>query len=100
MQFFFLIENEIGNLEAFALVSVYGPPDADLLEESYHTLHACTYQGQDNLKVVKISDILSVISMQPLPLIGDEQENRWFVVEKSGLDDTELTGYTDPLDEV
>ncbi len=75
-------------------------PDADLLEESYHTLHACTYNGQDNLKVVKVSDILSVISMQPLPLIGDEQESRWFVVEKSGLDDTELTGYTDPLDEV
>lgn len=94
-----MIENDACNLETYALVSIYGPPDADLLEDSYHTLHACTYQGQDSLKVVKISAILSVISMQPLPLIGDEQEQKWFVVEKSGLDDTELTGYTDPLDE-
>lgn len=95
-----MVENDEDDLEAYALVSIYGPPDADLLEDSYHTLHACTYLGQDNLKVVKISDILSVISMQPLPLIGDEQESRWFVVEKSGLDDTELTGYTDPIDEM
>ena len=37
--------------------------------------------------------------MQPLPkLVPGEEEvgDLWFVVEKSGLDDTELTGYVDP----
>jgi hypothetical protein len=36
--------------------------------------------------------------MQPLPCKPNDPENLWFVVEKSGLDDTELTGYVDPVD--
>jgi hypothetical protein len=37
--------------------------------------------------------------MQPLPRKpSDPIEDMWFVVEKSGLDDTELTGYVDPID--
>jgi hypothetical protein len=39
--------------------------------------------------------------MQPLPISPDDAglDNHWFAVEKSGLDDTELTGYVDALDE-
>lgn len=43
------------------------------------------------------SDIISVISMQPLPFKNGEADNLWFVVEKSGLDDIVLTGYVDDL---
>ena len=35
--------------------------------------------------------------MQPLPPRDDTEKNLWFVVEKSGIDDTELTGYIDTI---
>lgn len=78
---------------------MYGSPDLDLLEASSHALQACCYYGQHNLQVIPITSILSVISMQILPTCPDDVglDNHWFVVEKSGIDDTELTGYVDPL---
>jgi hypothetical protein len=37
--------------------------------------------------------------MQPLPTMEGEvgRENLWFVIEKSGINNTELTGYIDDL---
>ena len=72
---------------------MYSPPDEDMLEESYNTLYACYYQGTSDLKIIKASSILSVILMQPLPKLPGDPENLWFVIEKSGLDDTELHRY-------
>lgn len=97
MQFYFLVENAEQKLDAYALISLYGPPDADMLEDSYHTLWACTYNGDDSLEVIPVSEIISVVSMQPLPPKAGDPENLWFVVEKSGLDDIEVTGYVDEL---
>jgi hypothetical protein len=81
------------------LASIYGVPDDDLLRQSSYSLHACPYLGEEGLQVIQISCILSVVSMQPLPTMEGEvdRENLWFVVEKSGIDDTELTGYVDDL---
>jgi len=87
----------------YALISMYGAPDADLLEDSSHALWACEYQGDANLKVINISSILSVVSMQPLPKLSSDEfggKKMVFVIEKSGLEDTELTGYIDPLNVV
>jgi len=100
--YFFLKQEQPEQIAAYALASVYGPPNADLLEQSFHTLHACPYLGDNNLQIIPISSILSVVSMQPLPLKPGEaeQNNLWFAIEKSGIDDTELTGYVDPVDEV
>ena len=89
MRFYFLFEDANENLVPYALVSMYGPPDLHMLEDSYHTLHACPYQGDIALKIIPVSSILSVVSMQPLPRLPGDAENLWFVVEKSGLDDTE-----------
>ena len=97
MQFYFLNENAEDELDAYALISLYGPPDADILEDSYHMLWACKYSGDDKLEVIPISAIVSVISMQPLPHKTGDPENLWFVVEKSGLDDIEMTGYVDEM---
>ena len=37
--------------------------------------------------------------MQPLPPVPtDSGKQLWFVIEKSGLDDIQLTGYEEPLD--
>lgn len=81
------------------MASLYGAPDDDLLRQSSHSLYACPYVGEADLHVIQISCILTVVSMQPLPTKVDEvgRENLWFVVEKSGFDDTELTGYVDNI---
>ena len=60
-----------------------------MLKDSYHTLRACLYQGDTSLQIIPVHSILSVVSMQPLPQLPKDAENLWFVVEKSGLDDTE-----------
>jgi hypothetical protein len=40
-----------------------------------------------------------VVSIQPLPEFVNNEEPWYFVIEKSGIDDNELTGYVDLLDE-
>ena len=91
----FLLEDDDGDLICYALFSPYGPPDAELLEDSYQTLWVSSYLGNESLEIITANSIISVVSMQPLPPLGNEEENCWFVVEKSGLDDTDLTGYVD-----
>ncbi len=45
-----------------------------------------------------MQDIISLVSMQMLSWMPDSDEPElWFAVEKSGLDDCELTGYVDPV---
>ena len=85
----------------YALVSVYSQPNQELLRESSNTLWACTYNGDNDLRVVDPSCITACVSMQPLPPLPadlDNQDRLWFVVEKSGLDDPQLTGIDDSLD--
>ena len=31
---------------SLALVSIFSPPDIDLLNTSYHTVYSCEYQGE------------------------------------------------------
>ena len=82
-----------------ALVSVYSHPVQEILVDSSNTLWACRYRGDDNLQVVDVSSIMACVSMQPLPPApGDSGERLWFVVEKLGLEDIQLTGYEEPLD--
>jgi hypothetical protein len=88
-----------------ALVSLYSPPDTNLLTESYGTLWSCKYQGHDDLVVVDAKAILSVVAMVPLPFpLGDieidteqdtdsESGEYFFVVEKPGLEVFAMGGY-------
>ena len=64
-----------------------------MYEDSFGCLWACTYSGNDNLAVIKISSIESVVSMQPLPKADGDPNGLFFVVEKLGLDDVELMGH-------
>ena len=93
-QFYFQIAdpNDDDKFIPYALVSLYGPPNAEMLEQSFWTLWACTYSGLNDLLIIPISSIISIVSMQTLPCLP---EDLWFVVEKSGLDDTEVSGYVD-----
>jgi hypothetical protein len=97
VQFFFYAANkdceDERNPDAYALVSFYRPRDEDMYEDSFGCLWACTYSGNTDLAVIKISVIQSVISMQPLPQAKGNPDGLFFVVEKLGLDDDEMKGY-------
>ncbi|KAH8987683.1 hypothetical protein EDB86DRAFT_2808718 [Lactarius hatsudake] len=83
----------------YALVSVYSRPVREILLESSYTLWVCRYRGDSDLRVIDLSSIMSCISMQPLPPAPtDSESGLWFVVEKSGLEDAELTGFEETLD--
>lgn len=95
VHFYFLQEDAHEKLVPCALVSMYGPLDQDMVEDSYHTVFACPYRGDLDLQVIPVSSIVSVVSMQPLPRLPGDAEDLWFVVEKSGLDVIESLGYFD-----
>ena len=65
-----------------------------MFDDSFHTLWACHYLGSDNLKIIKLEEIISesVVSMQPFHQDQPEGDpgDLWFVVEKSGMDDVEM----------
>lgn len=65
---------------SFALVSLYGAPDAELLERSTGTVWSCEYRGEGGLKVIPAKLIASVVAMVPL------QAGCFYVVEKLGLE--------------
>ena len=82
---------------AYALVSMYSRPFQELLNESSNTLWACQYTG-DDLRVVELSSIVACVSMQPLPRLPDDSPGLWFVAEKLGLEDFQLTGFEEPME--
>ena len=87
-------------MHTLALVSLYGPPDQWLLEQSHHSLWSCKPQG---LAVVDVKSILSVVAMIPhSPSIpGNAQvEERFFVVEKIGLEVANMGGFQEQLAEL
>ena len=91
-----------------AAVSVFTMPDADLLMESAYTLRACFYQGQNACEVIRPTDIVSVVAMVPLPQThldtrvapaGYTYADRYFVVEKPGLDVAFMAGHGEEQEE-
>ena len=81
----------------YAVVSVYSHPVQSILDESCNTLWACRYTGTGGLRIIKLSCILACVSIQPLPPLITDPEGLWFVLEKSGLEDVQLTGAEEPM---
>ena len=79
-------------LVPWALVSVYSDPDPRLLGDSFNTIWACRNTGSAGLQAIPASSILSLVSMQPLPAFPHELQDLWFVVEKSSLEEMQLSG--------
>ena len=98
VQFFFYSANDNPEEDkipdVYALVSLYGPPDLSLLSDSFNCLWACTYSRTDNLVVIPVKSISSVISMQPLPDVDGDPNKLFFVVEKLGLDNDRICRLT------
>lgn len=92
VQFFFYTQE----MYPKAIVSLYGPPDMDLYEASFKTVYSCNFTRYEELQVIDVRDIMSVVSRQPFPR-DSPHEGKWFVVEKSGLESEALAGYIEPL---
>jgi hypothetical protein len=83
----------------YALVSIYSRPIQDILLASSHTLWMCQHHGDDGFRIVDLTSIIACVSMQPLPHVpGNPEGTFWFVVEKSGLEDAQLTGFEEDID--
>lgn len=84
-------------VHSLAVVSVFSPPDRDLLHQSFQTVYVCHYQGADALSVIDIKQIESVVSMIPYFKVTPDgeleiPETEHFLMEKIGLDITPLLG--------
>ncbi|KAF8871855.1 hypothetical protein BD779DRAFT_1613874 [Infundibulicybe gibba] len=77
-----------GFQKPLALVSLYSPPDMELLHQSHDTVWACRYQGMGSLHIIDVQSILSVVGMIPMP--HHPVPNTRFVAEKLGLDVADL----------
>lgn len=93
-----------GAVEALAMVSIYNPPDYDLLKASFNTVWACSYSGTQQLAVIPVKLIQSAVAMVPWPknsetaTSGVQEVPKFFVVEKMGLDVVEFDTESGPHD--
>ena len=80
-----------GLLSTLAVISLYSAPLSDLLIRSHGTLIACKYCGDLNLVVVDVACIKAVVAMIPYSPPGmDKDDGYYFLVERPGLDITNL----------
>jgi len=70
---------------AFALISLYSPPNEHILRSTSDTLVVCRHQHERELTVIDVKSILSVIAMAPFPFLIDGHGNQYFMIEKMGL---------------
>jgi hypothetical protein len=61
------------------MVLPYSQPNEDLLRDSHGTLYVCKKRGQDELTVVNVKTIQSVVAMIPFPLKADEEGKPDFI---------------------
>jgi hypothetical protein len=93
VQYYFQVRIE-GSIKSLALISRYSAPNKHLLQTSHGTLSSSYYLGNDELQVIDIKDIRSVVAMIPHTRqqeyceAGMEQKPTMFLIEKVGL------GYT------
>ncbi|KAG2021266.1 hypothetical protein CC2G_006520 [Coprinopsis cinerea AmutBmut pab1-1] len=82
IQFFFHHQGD-----AYALASLFSEPNTQIHEETLSAVSARHYLGNNNLVVVKSDQILTLVSMQPLPPKAGEPPNLWVVMGKLGVDE-------------
>ncbi|KAG1799618.1 uncharacterized protein BJ212DRAFT_1287936, partial [Suillus subaureus] len=89
--FFFELRSDHNTqmLKPLTLVSLYSTPDRTLLQELNDTFYTCKHQGEAGLRVVQVTTFLSVVSMIPHMLAGEE---RFCMFEKPGMDLANLGG--------
>jgi hypothetical protein len=83
-----LLEGPGYQYKTVAIISLYSPPDEELLNLSHHTVWSCTSQGEAGLRIVDVTTICAVVAVIPHrpTLPSGVTQDRLFVVEKTGLD--------------
>jgi hypothetical protein len=84
-------------VHSLALVSVFSPPDQELLELSHRAVYVCHHGGIDALVIVDVKAIKEVVAMVPdyeVTVEGDivTPENRFSLVESPFLKLAALSG--------
>jgi hypothetical protein len=85
VEYFFWLQ--FGDMvHSLALVSMFSPPDQDLLKLSHHAAYICQHGGINVLTVVDVKSITAVVSMVPdyqVTVEGDiaVPDNRFSLVE-------------------
>lgn len=74
-------------VQSLALVSMFSPPDQELLDLSHQAVYICQHGGIGALKVVDVKSITAVVSMVPdYQVTGEGEivipENRFSLVEQ------------------
>ena len=71
-----------------ALVTLYSPPQPYIFQESFGVIVSSTKLGNASLCAIEVTAICSVVGMVPhhINLLEGVQEDRYFLVEKMGLD--------------
>lgn len=84
MRFYFRLGDE--DRETFALASLYSAPDEAILRYSHGTLTVCEYRGDAALIVIGAESIKAVVGMVPFGKQAENDDPRFFLAEKLGLD--------------
>ena len=92
---FYFLKMFGGEIQAFALVSLYSLPNKYLLQCSHATLAVCRYNGEGMLIVVDVKLILLVVAMVPFPFLVNGEGDQFFMIEKIGLDVIEADNLND-----
>jgi len=99
VQYYFCLQLEDDMEVTLAMVSCFSSPDKTLIDTSYNTLRSCTYLDQGGLMVIDVKYINSVIAMVPHQPFDGDSVQRYFVVEKPGLDIACLGGAEEQVPE-
>ncbi|ETW86489.1 hypothetical protein HETIRDRAFT_41215, partial [Heterobasidion irregulare TC 32-1] len=85
IRYFFTMHIQ-GIEHAFVLASLYTHPDPILFHKSSSTVTSCIHQGDIALTVIHVKCIIAGIAMVLHTLLHTAMQERFFVVEKLGLD--------------
>ncbi|TBU29207.1 hypothetical protein BD311DRAFT_620999, partial [Dichomitus squalens] len=105
VQYFFRLKIH-DHVETMAMLAYFTPPDPDIYEFSRGTLLACSHLGETSRAVIFVKQIVSVVAMVPLPMTSEEAttsdadtlyRDRFFVVEKPGLDVANIAGRVEDI---
>ena len=69
-----ITQNGEKKTETYAFVSVYSPPHAEILKRSYNTYWSCTHGRIENVEIIPVKTILSVVAMIPHKLFQNDSE--------------------------
>lgn len=103
MMYYFRLRFE-DEVHTLALVSLYSPPNPELLKQSHQVVYSCRAPEDGIFQLIDIKAIQSVVAMVPYFKVlpnGEifTPENEYFMIEKPGVELAQYRGVQDDDDE-